>query len=74
MKRVIYRYLAVMVVAIMAFSYNVTRNLSDGEYLLSEVKIEGDRSVPRKDRVTVEKERYIRQLPNKRILGMYFNV
>lgn len=74
MKRVIYRYLAVMVVAIMAFSCNVTRNLSDGEYLLSEVKIEGDRSVPRKDRVTVEKERYIRQLPNKRILGLYFNV
>ena len=61
-------------VAIFALSCSVTSSLSDNEYLLSKVDIKADKSVPRSERISFEKERYIRQLPNKRILGFYFHV
>ena len=60
--------------AIFALSCGVTSSLSDGEYLLSKVDVKADKSVPRSERISFEKERYIRQLPNKRILGFYFHV
>lgn len=56
---------------------NVTRNLPEGEYLLSEVKFEEDKSVPRDQRITESKddiEAYVRQSPNKRFLGFDFYV
>lgn len=74
MNRLILRYLIVVGLAIVAISCSVTSSLSDGEYLLTKVDVEADKSVPRKERITVEKDRYIRQLPNKRILGFYFHV
>ena len=60
--------------AIFAISCSVTSSLSDNEYLLSKVDVKADKSVPRSERISFEKERYIRQLPNKRILGFYFHV
>ena len=56
---------------------NVTRNLPEGEYLLSEVKFEEDKSVPRDQRITQSNddiEAYVRQSPNKRFLGFDFYV
>ena len=60
--------------ALFAISCSVTSSLTDNEYLLSKVDVKADKSVPRSERITIEKERYIRQLPNKRILGFYFHV
>lgn len=74
MKRLLFRYLMVAIVALYTVSCSITRGLSDDEYLLSDVRIEVDKSVPRKERIFIEKERYVRQLPNKRLLGFYFNV
>ena len=74
MRGLILRYLMIVGVALFALSCSVTNSLSDGEYLLSQVEVEADKSVPRSERISIEKERYIRQLPNKRILGFYFHV
>ena len=60
--------------ALVALSCGVTSSLTDGEYLLSKVEVKADKSVPRSERITFEEDRYIRQLPNKRILGFYFHV
>ena len=74
MNRLIHRYLIVVGLVLFAISCGVTSSLSDGEYLLTKVDVKADKRVPRKERITVEKDRYIRQLPNKRILGFYFHV
>lgn len=74
MKRLILRCLLAVGVAIAAISCGVTSSLTDGEYLLSNVEVKADKSVPRSERITFEEDRYIRQLPNKRILGFYFHV
>ena len=74
MKRLILRCLLAVGVAIAAISCGVTSSLTDGEYLLSKVEVKADKSVPRSERITFEEDRYIRQLPNKRILGFYFHV
>ena len=74
MKRLILRCLLSVGVAIAAISCGVTSSLTDGEYLLSKVEVKADKSVPRSERITFEEDRYIRQLPNKRILGFYFHV
>lgn len=74
MSRLILRYVIVVGLVLCAISCGVTSSLSDGEYLLTKVDVKADKSVPRKERITVEKDRYIRQLPNKRILGFYFHV
>lgn len=61
----------------MAVGCNVTRSLSEGEYLVSKVKFEEDKSVPRDERITVNNdgiETYVRQSPNKRFLGFNFFV
>lgn len=74
MSRLLLRWLMVVGLAIFAISCSVTSSLSDNEYLLSKVEVKADKSVPRSERITIEKERYIRQMPNKRILGFYFHV
>ena len=74
MRRLMLRYLVILGVAILAISCSVTSSLSDNEYLLTKVDVKADKSLPHKERVNVEKDRYIRQLPNKRILGFYFHV
>ncbi len=74
MKRLILRYIAIVVTVLSGVACSVTRDFANDEYLLSDVRIEADETVPRKERVTIEKERYVRQLPNKKILGVYTNV
>ena len=56
-------------------SCNVTRRLPKDSYLLQSVKIESDRSVKKKDRIsTNDVNKYIRQKPNKHFLGTDFYV
>ncbi len=65
----------IVVSSIVCSACNVTRNLQSGEYLLQRVKIEDDRSTPRRERITSEElEKYIRQTPNKHFLGTDFYV
>ena len=54
---------------------NVTRRLHDGEYLLSQVKIETDRETPRRERIGADQlKKYLRQRPNKRYLDELLSV
>jgi hypothetical protein len=57
MKRLIFRYLAVIVAMLLGISCSVTRNLADDEYMISKVKVEADRSAPRDERITMENEK-----------------
>ena len=74
MRAVMLRYLVIVGVVIFAISCGVTSSLSEGEYLLTNVDVVADKSVPRKERITFEEDRYIRQVPNTRILGFNFHV
>lgn len=68
-------WLALMVM--FAIGCNVTSSLPEGSYLLSKVEFEEDKSTPREERITVDRDGidiYVRQSPNKRILGMDFYV
>lgn len=70
-------YTTMIVVLILTAGCNVTRSLPEGEYLLSRVSFEVDHSTPREERITPDRddlEGYVRQSPNKRILGMDFYV
>ncbi len=54
---------------------SVTRHIPEGSYFLQKVKIEEDKSAPRKERIPAsDLEKYIRQTPNKRFLGTNFYV
>ena len=66
-----------VVMAIVIASCSVTQSLPEGEYLLSKVKFHDDKSTPREERITPDRdnlEAYVRQSPNKRILGIDFYV
>ena len=67
-----------MVVAtLVVVACDVTSMLPEGQYLLSKVTIEPDKTTHVDERITDDKdgiEYYIRQSPNKRILGMDFYV
>ena len=66
-----------MLVVLFAIGCDVTRSLPEGSYLLSKVEFEEDKSTPREERITVDRDGidiYVRQSPNKRILGMDFYV
>ncbi len=53
----------------------ITRHIPEGSYLLKKVTIEEDKETPRRERITADElERYIRQPPNKRLLGTNFYV
>ena len=44
---------------------SVTRKIPEGQYLLQKVKIDADKSTPRKERITAaDFEKYVRQTPN----------
>lgn len=63
--------------AFTAIACSVTSKIPEGEYLLTKVKIEEDKSAPHHERITVDEndlESYVRQSPNKRILGLNFYV
>ena len=71
------KYMIVACVVIVITACNVTRSLPQGEYLLYDVRVEADKSTPRDERITLDKdglETYVRQSPNKRLLGMDFYV
>ncbi len=54
---------------------SVTRYIPDGEYLLHKVRIKTDKEAPRRERIPKEEfEKFVRQTPNKRILGTNFYV
>jgi len=64
-----------MLAGISLSACNVTRRLHDGEYLLQKVKIEDDKEVPRKERISADElKKYLRQKPNKRLFGTNFYV
>ncbi|MBR5819914.1 MAG: hypothetical protein IKY68_01515, partial [Alistipes sp.] len=56
-----------LLLALLSSACSVTRYIPEGEYLLQRVKIENDRTVPRKERIKRDElAKYIRQTPNKR--------
>lgn len=72
--RVLHMWL-IIVLGILCSACSVTRNLSQGEYLLQKVKIEADKEVPRKERIMAPTlEQYVRQTPNTHFLGTNFYV
>ena len=71
------RYVVMIMVVVLATACSVTRSLPEGEYLLNKVRFEVDKDTPREERITLDKdglESYVRQSPNKRILGLDFYV
>ena len=73
--RSVLRYILLFAVAITLAACNVTRNIPEGSYLLSRVKIVADENTPRSERITNDKDdlsRLVRQTPNKRFLGTNF--
>ena len=69
------RICAVVLLGLLGSACSVTRNLPEGEYLLRKIRIEDDKSTPRKERIRAyELEKYVRQSPNKRFLGTNFYV
>ena len=69
------RYLLLCLLGLLGSACSVTRHIPDGEYLLQSVRIENDRSTPRKVRIPKEElAKYIRQQPNKRMLGTNFYI
>ena len=75
MKRLFALISVAVAVCIICSSCNVTRKLPAGSYLLQRVKVEDDKSVPRKERITSEElEKYVRQTPNKHFFGTDFYV
>ena len=62
-------------VILLGSSCSVTRNIPKGEYLLSRVRVESDKEAPRRERIPKEElEKFIRQTPNRRLLGVNFYV
>ena len=69
------RILLAVLSGLVCSACSVTRQIPEGQYLLRKVKIEDDRTVPRRDRILAsELEKYVRQTPNKRFLGTNFYV
>ncbi len=56
-------------------SCSVTRRLPEGTFLLTKVHIDADKTPPRKERIdAAQLNKYVRQSPNKRLLGTNFYV
>ena len=71
----LWRIVLAAVLGFVGSACSVTRHIPEGSYFLQKVRIEDDRSVPRKERIPAsELEKYIRQSPNKRFLGTNFYV
>lgn len=73
--RRICRIVAAVVLGLWGSACSVTRHIPEGSYFLQKVRIEEDRTVSRSERITAsELEKYVRQAPNKRLLGTNFYV
>lgn len=69
------RLLSLLAVALLCGACSVVRKLPEGSYLVDRVTVETDRSAPKSERIAAsEFDRYIRQTPNKRLLGTNFFV
>lgn len=54
---------------------SVTRNIPEGSFLVQKVTVDADKEAPRKERISADElKNYIRQKPNKRLLGTNFYV
>lgn len=75
MQRVGIIILCLFAAVVLLCSCNVTRRLPKDSYLLQKVKIDDDRTIKKRERITAEDvSKYIRQTPNKRFLGTDFYV
>ena len=77
MRRWLTYIVVVLMFVVVVVGCDVTSSLPEGSYLLSKVTVEDDKTTPADERITVDKDGidvYIRQSPNKRILGMDFYV
>ncbi len=71
MKREILYILLAVVVSITYSSCSVVRHIPDNSYYLQRIDIHTDQSTPKADRITTgDFEKYVRQSPNKRFLGI----
>ncbi len=69
------KILTLVVIVLTALSCGVTRHTPEGSYFLQRVEIDEDRDKEKDDRISAYVlERYIRQTPNKRLLGTNFYV
>ncbi len=69
------RWARIVALGLLCSACSVTRHIPEGSYLLRKVTVETDKETPRRDRITADElERYIRQTPNKRLLGTNFYV
>lgn len=74
MKRVI-RIGIIVVLGFFCPACSVTRHIPEGSYLLQKVTVREDKETPRRQRITADElERYVRQTPNKRLVGTNFYV
>ena len=69
------RIAGMVLLGLLASACSITRYIPEDRYLLEKVTIVPDSETPRHDRILRDDlERYIRQTPNKRLLGTYFYV
>lgn len=74
MKRAI-RIGIIVVLGFFCSACSVTRHIPEGSYLLQKVTVREDKETPRRQRITADElERYVRQTPNKRLVGTNFYV
>lgn len=75
MRRDLRLLLLLLATVLLGTACSVTRRLPAGSYLLHKVRIVADDSVARRERIPAsELEKYVRQTPNKRLLGTDFYV
>lgn len=73
MSKISIRVIVFSLLCIICMACGVTRRLEDGQYLLTKMKIQPDKSKDKQDRITADQvKKYIRQHPNKRFLGTNF--
>ena len=69
------RCLVAVALSLAGSACSVTRHIPEGGYFLQRVRIEDDKATPRRERIAAsELEKYVRQTPNKRLLGTNFYV
>ena len=65
------RIVLIGLLGLLASACSVTRYIPEGSYMLQRVKIVDDDQTPRRERIFAsDLERYIRQTPNKTVLGL----
>ncbi len=69
------KYLLITLTMLLTASCGVVRHTPDGSYYLQKVEVKADHSTPKEQRIPdYTFESYLRQMPNKRLLGLNFYV